>query len=131
MPQIIPTTDEIAVREQRDIVFLSFSDTSEPTSAEDEPWERIPERQKIIRWLNANNIAWEMCIHCPPGAQISSYKGAIYLNVAPDVQCKRYELLLEFLEDEQGNCCFPGVNFLLLPLPLAQSSYERRERLSE
>ncbi len=67
MPQLICTTDEIGYREGRDILFLSFRDIPEPSSLDGEPWERIAERQTIVRWLNGQGISWESCLHCSPG----------------------------------------------------------------
>lgn len=51
VPQIVETTDEIGVREQRDILFLSFNQISEPTPLSDESWKNIPYRSMILQWL--------------------------------------------------------------------------------
>lgn len=131
MPQIVKTTDEIGVREQRDILFLSFNQISEPTSLSDESWKNIPNRSMILQWLEANGFAWEMCIHCSPGSLITPYKGDIYIDVSPDPQCQRYLRLLEFLEDEEENCRFPGVSFWLMPLSVSQKLYDKRQALAD
>jgi len=63
VPQLVATTFEIGVRERRDILFLSFRDIPDPRSPEDEPWEHIPERQVILRWLDDNGVGWEVSVH--------------------------------------------------------------------
>lgn len=131
MPQIVETTDEIGVREQRDIVFLSFDQISEPTRLSDEFWKDIPNRSIILERLEANGFTWEMCIHCSPGTLLTSYKGDIYIDVPPDPQSQRYQRLLEFLEDEEENCRFPGVSFWRMPLSVSQKLYERRQAMAD
>ncbi|MBS8230256.1 hypothetical protein DYI41_04840 [Marinobacter salarius] len=131
VPQIVETTDEIGVREQRDILFLSFNQISEPTPLSDESWKNIPYRSMILQWLEANEFAWEMCIHCSPGTIVTSYKGDIYIDLPPDPQCQRYQRLLEFLEDEEENCRFPGVSFWRMPLSLSQTLYDQRQALAD
>ncbi|KXS55537.1 MAG: Uncharacterized protein AWU57_99 [Marinobacter sp. T13-3] len=126
MPQLISTTDEIGVCEQRDILFLAFRNVPESKSLFDEPWERIPERQTIIQWLDQQGIGWELCLHCSPGTLSTPYRGAIYLDVAPDEDSQRYQQLLAFLEDESGRCRFDGVDFWLVPLQKSQKWYEQR-----
>jgi hypothetical protein len=82
MPQLISTTDEIGVREHRDILFLAFQNVPESKSLVDEPWERIPEQQTIIQWLDQQGIGWELCLHCSPGTLSTPYRGEIYLDLA-------------------------------------------------
>jgi|25_taG_2_1085351.scaffolds.fasta_scaffold00066_12 hypothetical protein len=116
MPQIIATTDEIGIREQRDTLFLSFDRLPEASPEDESPWERIAERNTIIDWLNRQSIGWEPCLHCSPGTLIAPYRGAIYLDVAPTEENELYQKLLAFIEDESGRCRFDGVGFWLLPL---------------
>lgn len=127
MPKLICTTDEIGYREGRDILFLSFRDIPEPSPLDDEPWERIPERKTILRWLDDQGISWEPCLHCSPGTLATPYRGAIYLDVAPDELSERYQKLLAFLEDNTGRYRFAGVDFWLVPLEKSLKWYEQRQ----
>ena len=131
MPQLIPTTDEIGIREQRDILFLAFRKIPAPEAVDDAPWERIPERQEIIRWLAAQGIDWEPCFHCAPGTLSTPYRGAMYLDVAPDAACPRYQAVLAFLEDASGQCRFADVDVWLVPLEKSRVWYEARQRESD
>jgi len=131
VPQIVETTDEIGVREQRDVLFLSFNQISEPTPLSNESGKNIPYRSMILQWLEANGFAWKMCIHCSPGTLATAYKGDIYIDVPPDSQCQRYQRLLEFLEDDEENCRFPGVSFWRMPLSLSQKIYNQRQGLAD
>lgn len=127
MPQLIATTDEIGAQKQRDILFLSFCCIPEPSSLNDESWERIPERQTILHWLDGQGISWEPCLHCSPGTLATPYRGAIYLDVEPDERSERYQKLLEYLEDNSGQCRFAGVDFWLVPLEKSLRWYEQRQ----
>src|SRR5690554_6266746 len=127
LPQLIYSTDEIGVREQRDILFLSFRDIPESKSLDDQPWERISARQTIFHWLEEQGVAWEPCLHCSPGTLATPYRGAIYLDVVPDEGSEGYQQLLAFLEDESGRCRFEGVDFWLVPLKKSLKWYEQRQ----
>jgi len=127
VPQLVATTFEIGVRERRDILFLSFRDIPDPRSPEDEPWEHIPERQVILRWLDDNGVGWEPCFHISPGTLIAPYRGSIYLDVAPTEGSEQYRQLLAFLEDDFGKCRFEGVDFWLMPLEKSLKWNEKRQ----
>lgn len=126
MPQLICTTDEIGVRENRNILFLSFRGIPKSASLKNPPWEQSPERQVIIKWLDEQGINWEPCLHCSPGTVITPYRGSIYLDVSPEVESQQYQNLLTYLEDDKGQCRFAGVGFWLLPLEKSKEWHAQR-----
>ncbi|MGY2461589.1 hypothetical protein [Vreelandella sulfidaeris] len=120
MPLRVHTTIEIGLREQRDILVLTFRDEmAQIKSIENAPvdgsWEELPERKEIIRWLDNHAIGWEPCFHMTPGYLFAQYEGTIYIDVAPQAKNPLYQQLLEYLEDESEQCRFPGVGFWLMP----------------
>lgn len=127
MPQRVFTALEICIREKRNILLLTFRDElaqtkSVATAPVDGEWEALPERKEIIHWLDSHAIGWEPCFHISSGYLFGQYEGEIYIDVAPTADNPKYQQLLEYLEDESGQCHFPGVGFWLM-------SYEKALKL--
>lgn len=111
MPQLVRTTIEIGIQEQRDILFLTFKNKCNDDDIFGAHWEEHEGRQHILAWLEANDISWKPCVHVAPGKTPDLYRGAIYLDLAPDEDSPTYQKVLSFLEDESGECRFPNVDF--------------------
>ncbi|MFC7090074.1 hypothetical protein ACFQH5_11010 [Halomonas salifodinae] len=126
MPKLVYKVGEICLREQQDIVFLTFGHMGEEDGGDpftgaswggkpmSDVWESMPSRKEVIHWLGANDIGWEECFYIYSGTIIAPYEGAIYVDVPPDKSNEKYNELLGFLEDEKGGCVFSGVDFLFL-----------------
>jgi hypothetical protein len=76
MPQIIQYIDAIARQKQRDVLYLVFGERTvraymHEASAEDDAdsgifdvlheWERTPNRQMVLDWLDEQGMAWQPC----------------------------------------------------------------------
>jgi hypothetical protein len=133
LPLLVHTTIEIGLREQRDILLLTFRDEmAQIKSIENPPvdgsWDELPERKEIIRWLDSHEVGWEPCFHIPPGYLFAEYEGAIYIDVTPTADNPKYLQLLEYLEDESEQCRFPGVGFWLMLYKVALKLDEKGKR---
>ena len=146
MPQIIQTIDRIARIKQRDVLLLSFYDLAleKPLSEvprEDqfearcqwqnyrrEIWKKLPIRQKIIKWLDANKISWEPCGRFEPGWVIrGGYSGDIYLDVPYNKNLLLYQKIEEYLQYPDDSMRFENVIFFCLRLEDAMVNAEQDE----
>lgn len=90
MPALISTIDEIAQREQRCVLLLSFPGTGTI-------FEKNPIRREVIRWLNAANIGFEECGDDPRATGRSSYQGELFVDVFCEPDDRSYQRLTGFL----------------------------------
>ncbi|MBV4396409.1 hypothetical protein KU392_03940 [Advenella alkanexedens] len=129
MPQLIYHLDEIARKQQRGILYITFGPYIEPLTPsfflDDENsewyWEDYQARKMIINWLDNNNYQWHECGHINwrNGWQRYGYDGRIYLDTPYDVENEKYMLLQEYLENPDGSMKYPDVHFCYLPLETA------------
>lgn len=117
MPMLIPYMDKIAREKQRDILLLSFENTSNhPEILFDmDKYEDYKPRIDVISWLEDNKIDWQRCAY--QGEM--GYSGIIYVDVPFDLNDPLYKKLAEHLENSDGTMKIDGVRFLYLPLEKA------------
>lgn len=116
MPYIIKYLDKIAREKQRDVLALSFIDS---TMDIDEFFnfdaKQCKPRMDVIAWLEANDIKW-----CPCALQSGlASSGHIYVDVPFDPNHPDYQKLVSHLENSDGSMKIKGVNFGYLPLEMA------------
>lgn len=111
--------DKIARDKQRGALYLEFQAGEEE---EDFDWRQSSARNEITAWLDHKGIGWEPCGKvCNPN-RIEGYEGAIYIDLALDEDCPKYQALVEFLGDDGGETRFPGVRFIFVTLNLAMKN---------
>lgn len=76
MPQLIRHIDKIAREKQRDVLFVSFDKDEFPNY----DYENYKIRNKIIKWLDKNNIPFEECGEFANENGWESYRGQLYLD---------------------------------------------------
>lgn len=139
MPQIIQYVDAIARQKQRDVLYLVFGARTvraymHEASAEDDAdsgifdvlheWERTPNRQMVLDWLDEQGMAWQPCggfthVNC-----MRPYMGFVYVDVPYDTALPEYQKLEAFLEQADGSRVFPDVLFCYVPLDMAMNNAE-------
>ena len=129
MPQLIYHVDEIARKEGRGILYITFGPYQEPLKPSvfmDDKylswcWEDFQPRQEVIKWLDDNGFTWHECGHANwrHGWSLSSYYGCIYLDISYDVNDEKYMQLQNHLEHPDGTMRSPDVQLCLIPLEVA------------
>lgn len=122
MPMLIEHIDAIARKKKRDVLFLHFpvegnEDSMFPGS--DVDWDQWPARQKVIAWLDQNQIPWCPCGHFANENLMMGYRGWIYVDVPFRLEDPVYQRLQNYLETPEGEMKIPGVTFCYLPLEMA------------
>lgn len=103
--------DVIAREKQRDVLFIHFEDYVE---TDDQESDSV--RDQVLAWLETNEIPFEPCLGFEGEDEIQSYLGDVYVDIAYDEKNKQYQLLKDYLEDEEGNMKIEGVFFFVLSL---------------
>lgn len=139
MPQIIQYIDAIARQKQRDVLYLVFGERTvraymHEASAEDDAdsgifdvlheWERTPNRQMVLDWLDEQGIAWQSCGGFANVNSMPPYMGFVYVDVPYDTALPEYQKLEAFLEQADGSRVFPDVLFCYVPLDMAMNNAE-------
>ncbi|MDA8232382.1 MAG: hypothetical protein M0006_13680 [Magnetospirillum sp.] len=124
MSRIIHHIDEIGRRKQRDVVFVAF----DPGLTKGcETWTRLPIRQQIIDWLDAEDIAWTPCAHFASENHMCVYRGQIYIDVPHDPEDPGYRKVAAYFEFPDGTMRLPGVTLYHLPLSMAMTNAHHDE----
>ena len=113
MPQLLQHIDAIAREKNRDVLFVHFEDYEENEQNPDS------NRQDVLSWLEQNNIPYEKCTGLEEEGSIDSYWGDIYIDVPFDLDNEQYQILSDYLEDEEGVMKIEGVYFFVLYLETA------------
>ena len=111
--------DVIAREKQRDVLFIHFEDYVEN---DDQEFDSV--RDQVLVWLEANKIPFEPCLGFEGEDEIQSYLGDVYVDIAYDEKSEQYQLLKDYLEDEDGNMKIDGVFFFVLSLDDASDNHE-------
>lgn len=117
MPQLVDHIDKICRDNERDVLFLRFSDPlgrQFPTAA----------RKNILTWLNENAIPYKDCVGYFSNSGYLSADQSIYLDIPYDLDNPLYQKVADYLEDADGAIKHKGVEFLLL-------TYERACKMAE
>ena len=113
MPQLLQHIDAIAREKNRDVLFVHFEDYEENEQNPDS------NRQDVLSWLEQNNIPYEKCMGLEEEGSIDSYWGDINIDVPFDLENEQYQILSDYLEDEEGVMKIEGVYFFVLYLETA------------
>lgn len=113
MPQLLQHIDAIAREKNRDVLFVHFEDYEENEQNPDS------NRQDVLSWLEQNDIPYEKCMGLEEEGSIDSYWGDIYIDVPFDLDNEQYQILSDYLEDEEGVMKIEGVYFFVLYLETA------------
>lgn len=106
--------DAIAREKNRDVLFVHFENY---VHAEAQAIDSV--RQQVLAWLEANEIPFSPCMGLEEEQLLTSYNGDIYIDIPFDSRDHHFNLLSDYLEDEQGNMKIDGVLFFVLSLELA------------
>ena len=113
MPQLLQHIDAIAREKNRDVLFVHFENYEENEQNPDS------NRQDVLSWLEQNDIPYEKCMGLEEEGSIDSYWGDIYIDVPFDLENEQYQILSDYLEDEEGVMKIEGVYFFVLYLETA------------
>ena len=130
MPVVIFTIDEIALKKNRDALYLSFYDPRNPESVEAlletvgdglMAWREYPPFKAISQWMDKKGIKHSPCYAMlDPGLMSTPYMGDLYVDVPFDLADPLYQELSAHLEDADGNPILPGVWFCGVTLETAR-----------
>ena len=123
MPQIVKHIDKIAREKQRDVLFIDFDREIYPSY----DYENYEERNKLITWLEENDIPYQLCGPIASELGWESYRGQFFIDIPIDENNKKYKLLCKHLENPDGSMKIPGVNFWYLPLEVAMKNKHHDE----
>lgn len=123
MPMLIKHIDQIGREKGRDVLYVIFHDDL----SQHLDWERLPIRQQIIDWLDANGVAWQACGHVASTSFMCSYRGQIYIDMPFDENDPAYQKLRDYLENPDGTMRFEGARFCYLPLSAAMENAHHDE----
>lgn len=115
---VLPYIDDIALEKQRDVVFVEFFKddwdcvTNKPIDPTINYWGEHETRNKIIKWLEDNNIEFrETFSQYVPGLITQPYRGGLYIDVPYDENDPQFQKVSNFLEYEDGTSRFESVYF--------------------
>lgn len=129
MPVRIEHIDAIARQKQRDVLYVVFHtpasgtpDDEEVLGSDDFDWEKLPIRQQVIDWLDAQGICWKRCGHFANECLMMGYRGQLYIDLPYDKSLSCFQALEAFLEFPDGSTRFPEATFYYLPLAIAMGN---------
>jgi hypothetical protein len=128
MPMIIEHIDKIGRNEQRDVLFLVFGH-KEPLDFDTYfkyDYEKDTIRDEVIQWLEENAIEYTPCAAIARENGFEKYRGQLYVDVIKSDNPK-YNLMCEYLENEDGSFKKEGVAFYYLPLEIAMKNAHHDE----
>jgi len=112
MPQILEHIDKIARDENRDVIYINFSREIFPSFE----YEEYEERNKLLEWLENNNITYRSCASMASENGWESYRGQLYLDVPIDDLNEKYQLICNHLDNPDGSFKILGVESWIFPL---------------
>jgi hypothetical protein len=113
MPQLIEYLDKIARKKQRDVLSLSFIDSSmELAEILEMDFDAYKPFLEVTAWLDANEIQWQPC--CLQNSMV--IQGRIYIDVPFDEADPVYKKLAGYLENPDGSMKIQSVAFQYMPL---------------
>lgn len=115
MPQILENIDKIARDKNRDVIYISFNREKFPSFE----YEDYDERNKLLEWIEANNIPYSLCGPLASENGWERYRGQLYLDVPIDESNKQYQLICEHMDHPDGSFKIPGVESWIFPLKKA------------
>ena len=116
MPQLIEYLDKIAREKQRDVLSISFLDSSmDLDEVLDIDFDQYLPFLEVTAWLNANNVPWQPC--CLQDSIV--IQGRIYVDVPFDEADPVYQKLAGHLENADGSMKITSVTFQYMPLEYA------------
>lgn len=124
MPQLIEHIDAIARKKQRDVLSIRFY---APETVHEYDYEKDPERQRVIRWLEEQGMAWQPCGSAASESAMLPYMGDVYVDVSYDVSDVRFQALQTYLENPDGTMRHPSVTFEYYPLAVAMRNAHHDE----
>ena len=129
MPMRIEHVDAIARQKQRDVLYVAFHprasdmpDQEENLGTDDFDWGKLPIRQQIIDWLEAQGIGCKPCGHFANECLRMGYRGQIYVDVPFDASLPNFQALQAYLELPDGSMRFSEATFFCCPLDLAMEN---------
>jgi hypothetical protein len=123
MPMIIEYIDKIARDKKRTVLYIAFDMDLYP----EYDFENYDERNKLIKWLKANDIEYQECGDIASETGWEAYRGQLYIDVPMDEKDPKYQLLCEHLEYDDGSFKIEGVMFYYLPLEMAMKNAHHDE----
>ena len=118
MPQLVYPIDVIALRVQRDVLFVSFPEL-EIGSGLGYHKDTYPPRLRLMDYLTEQGIPWEKCAYPSDSGMLEGGTELIYLDVPFDREDANYRLAADYLETPEGVRRDPRVRFLCMPLAQA------------
>jgi len=115
MPQILEHIDKIARDKNRDVIYINFNRENFPSFE----YEEYAERNKLLEWLNSNNIVYRSCGPLANENGWESYRGQLYLDVPIDESNEQYQLICSHMDNPDGSFKIPGVESWIFPLEKA------------
>ena len=112
MPQLVYTIDEIARKEQRDVLWVYFDIMN---------CECSKKRSALIKWLDIHGIRYEKA-GSPPSSGWLSYDGGLWIDLPIDKNDEKYRLLCEHMESSDGISRSPGVILYIVTLQYAMKA---------
>ena len=126
MIQLIRYIDEIAVRDQTNVMYITFARSQ--FNGEPERWEV---RSNIMQWCENESIPLYKCSGISLQEGINSYQGQLHVDIPYDLQDERFKTVDRYLENSDGSPRFAGVTFKLLTLDDAKQSYAQYQQQEE
>jgi hypothetical protein len=116
MPQLIEYLDKIARAKQRDVLSISFLDSSmELDEILEIDFDQYKPFTEVTSWLDANKIQWQPC--CLQNSIV--VQGRIYVDVPFDETDPVYQKLAGHFENPDGSMKISSVTFQYMPLTAA------------
>ena len=126
MPIAVKHIDKIARKKNRDVLYIAFNKPKKEDDSLQEyyayEFENDPVRDEFIKWLDENNIPYEMCGPIAREDGWEKYMGQLYIDIPMDENDKRYVKLNEHLEDKEGNMKINGIYYHYVPVEIAMKN---------
>ncbi len=118
MPVIVKKIDEIGREKMMPVLSISFNPpaTDDDCWGTDFDWQHDEMRMQVLAFLTANNIPWVMCGEAVSDDCTAPYMGRVFTDVPFDENNEQYQLLKNFLENDDGSMRYDNVTFWVLPL---------------
>ena len=122
VPVVIRDIDKIARDKQDGVLYVVFEGEKFRGDC-----EKFEERISLIKLLEEHEIVYEECANFASEYGWSSYKGQLYIDLPFDKKNKKYMVLENYLENEDGTPKMEGVMFYYLPLEIAMKNVHQDE----
>jgi hypothetical protein len=135
MPIRIEHIDKIARVKNRTVLFVSFEPEVKDESILSWPvpnhshhgFESDVNRIELIKWLDGNEIPWQMCGHIASENGWTSYAGNIYVDVPWDESDPKFVIFQQRLENNDGMPKNPLVKIWACDLEMAMKNKHHDE----